>query len=432
MKTKFTKITLTIIVLLGFSMSAQDVNQVNKTYTKEIEKIIINKKVQLALQHIDESDKETIKNMIVLNEIPAPPFKETKRAEKFKEMFLEAGIDSVWIDAEGNVLALRKGKNRNKTLVLDAHMDTVFPEKTNVTVKIEGQKYSAPGIGDNTRGMAMILATLKAMNHASIQTESDIVFVGTVGEEGLGDLRGVKHLFSKASDIKIDSWISIDGGGNGRIINGGLGSKRYKTIFKSKGGHSWGAFGLANPHHALGNAIAFFIKDATKYVTIDGPKTTFNVGRIGGGTSVNSIPFESWMEVDMRSLSPKRLLEIDSIFKASMKRAEKVYNASGIKDKVILEMKPIGNRPSGNLPSNIPLIQRAIASASYLGITPKLSTGSTNSNIPIARNIPAITISRGGKGSGAHSLDETWTNKEGTKNIKLALIITLAEAGLVN
>ncbi len=432
MSIKLSQTLITLMILSGIYVNAQNAIAVKPSLTKSIIKLGENKSVQKAIQTIDEIEAETINNMITLTEIPAPPFKETKRAEKFVEMFTNTGIDSVWIDAVGNVLALRKGKKRNKTIVLDAHIDTVFPEETDVTVKKDGKTYTAPGIGDNTRGMAMLIAVLDSMNKASIDTEEDIVFVGTVGEEGLGDLRGVKHLFSDKSDIKVDSWISIDGGGKGRITNGGLGSKRYKAVFKGKGGHSWGAFGLANPHHTIGKAIDYFVQEATKYTNIEGPKTSFNIGRMGGGTSVNSIPFESWMEVDMRSLSPKRLLEIDSIFKKSMKKAASIYNASGIKDKVTLEIVPIGDRPSGSLPETTPLVQRAVAVASYLKIPPVLSTGSTNSNIPIAKNVPAITISRGGKGSGAHSLNETWTNIDGNKNIKMALMITLAEAGIAD
>ncbi len=433
MNTKFSRIIIGV-VMLSCSIHSYAQNDIiaKKQYNKEIALLTQDKTVQLAMQTIDASDDETIKNMILLTEIPAPPFKEINRAKKFVEMFTKTGIDSIWIDTVGNVLALRKGKKRNKIVVLDAHIDTVFPEETEVTVKKEGHTYSAPGIGDNTRGMAMLIAVLKAMNASKIETEADVVFVGTVGEEGLGDLRGVKHLFSSASDIKIDSWISIDGGDDGRIINGGLGSKRYKAIFKGKGGHSWSAFGLANPHHAIGNAISLFVEEATKYTNIKGPKTSFNIGRMGGGTSVNSIPFESWMEVGMRSLSPERLVKIDSIFKTSMSTAEKRYNNSGVKDKIALEIIPIGDRPSGTLPETMPLVQRAIAAASYLDIQPRLSTGSTNSNIPIAKNIPAITISRGGKGNGAHALHESWTNIQGPKSIKMALIITLAEAGLKN
>ncbi|WP_159023727.1 M20/M25/M40 family metallo-hydrolase [Formosa sp. L2A11] len=431
MMTKFLKAVLICLVLCCFTAYSQDNLVANKSATKIINKLVKNKSVKLALQTIDNTDKQTIADMILLTEIPAPPFKEANRAKKFAEMFTEIGVDSVWTDKEGNVLALRKGQKRDKTIVLDAHMDTVFPIETDVTVKVEGNTYTAPGIGDNTRGMALILAVLRAMNTAQIKTDADIVFVGTVGEEGLGDLRGVKYLFSDESDLKIDAWISVDGGSPGRIINGGLGSKRYKAVFSGKGGHSWGSFGLANPHHALGKAITIFTENASEYISHEGEKTSFNIGRIGGGTSVNSIPFESWMEVDMRSLSQKRLSEMDSIFKTSMKQAETLYNATNIEDKVTLKLISIGDRPSGKLSENEPLIQLAIAANVAMGISPFLTTSSTNGNIPIAKNIPAITLSKGGKGRRAHSLDENWTNFEGTKNIKTAFLITLSQAGFV-
>lgn len=430
MNSKLFRIVLVVTFFCYGYNYGQNTLTANKRQVTEMKKITKAKSVQKALQMIDDIDGQTIKNMIILTEIPAPPFKEAKRAGKLVEMFTEVGIDSIWIDKVGNVLALRKGTKGNKIIVLDAHIDTVFPEGTDVTVKVEGNTYIAPGIGDDTRGVAMLIAVLDAMNKSSIKTEEDIVFIGSVGEEGLGDLRGVKYLFSKNSDIKIDSWISIDGGDSGRIINGGLGSKRYKVVFKGKGGHSWGAFGLANSHHALGKAIEIFTKEASIYTQKEGAKTSFNIGRIGGGTSVNSIPFESWMEVDMRSLSPQRLIEMDAILKKSMNRATKEYNNSGVKDKITLEMIPIGDRPSGETSIDTPLIQRVIASASYVGISTQLQTSSTNSNIPISKNVPAVTISRGGKSTRAHSLDEKWTNIDGAKNIKMPLLILLAEAGL--
>jgi len=287
----------------------------------------------------------------------------------------------------------------------------------------------APGIGDDTRGLVVVLTTLRALTKNQIQTEADLLFVGSVGEEGLGDLRGVRHLFENGN-IKIDSWISIDGGSIGRVNNKGLGSKRYKAIFKGPGGHSWGAFGLANPHHAIGKAIDYFTAEATKY-TDSGARTSFNVGRMGGGTSVNSIPFESWMEVDMRSVSPDRLNEIDGIFKAAMDRALNDYNATVKKGpKLTLELVQIGDRPSGELETSLALVQRSMAATKFFGEEPQLTRGSTNSNIPISKGIPAVTLGRGGIGSSAHSLHEWWMNKNGADAIKLALLITVAEAGL--
>jgi acetylornithine deacetylase/succinyl-diaminopimelate desuccinylase-like protein len=313
---------------------------------------------------------------------------------------------------------------------VDAHLDVVFPEGTNATVTHVGDTLKAPGIGDDTRGLAMLISLLKAMNKSEIQTQKDLLIVGTVGEEGLGDLRGMKYLFNE-SGLDIDSWIAIDGGDIGRISNAGLGSKRYKVIVRGKGGHSWGDFGLANPHHALGKIISTFSSDAWAYTSGSIPKTSFNVGRMGGGTSVNSIPFESWMEVDMRAIDPKNLDEIEDLFKNAVEKAITEYNSSGIKGEVTYELVQIGDRPSGELSPSLPLIQKAMAATEYFGVEPKLGRGSTNINIPVSKGIPSVCIGRGGKGGGAHSLHEWYLNDEtGPESIKLALLITLAEAGL--
>ena len=421
-----------ILFLISIIVFAQDeINvKVNPPYQKQIKKIVNNKKVKQAFEIIDQIDEETINDLIELTEIPAPPFMEEKRAERFMEMLKAAGADKVWIDEEGNVLALRKGTaNNGKTIALDAHLDTVFPEGTDVKVKMKGDTLFAPGVGDDTRGLSMVIAILKSMEKAGIETESDVVFVGSVGEEGLGDLRGVKHIFEK-KEITADAWIAIDGGDIGRINNMGLGSYRYKVTFKGPGGHSWGAFGLANPHHAAGLAMAYFDQAAGEF-TAQGPRTSYNVGRIGGGTSVNSIPFESWMEVDMRSVSPESLDKIDAIFKESMYKALEDYNKTVKKgEKLTVDIEKIGERPSGELSENLPLIQKAIAATQHFGAEPNLTRGSTNSNIPISLGIPAITIGRGGKGGGAHSLEEWWLNDNGAESIKLALLILLSEAGL--
>ena len=422
---------LTAILFLTFlsiNLFAQKA-EVEKSYTKEIKNLTLEKQLEKAFQVIDELEPQSQSDLVLLTEIEAPPFKETKRALKYKEMLEEAGADRVWIDEVGNVLALKKGTKGGRTVALDAHLDTVFPEGTDVKVKYKGDTMCAPGIGDDTRGLVVVLTTLRALNKAEIQTEADLLFVGTVGEEGLGDLRGVRHLF-ESGEVKIDSWISIDGGSIGRVNNQALGSKRYKAIFKGPGGHSWGAFGLGNPHHAIGKAIDYFTQDASKF-TAEGSRTSFNVGRMGGGTSVNSIPFESWMEVDMRSVSPDRLNQIDKIFKDAMNRALVDYNNSGIKgEKLTLVLEQIGDRPSGELATSLALVQRSMAATEYFGEEPSLTRGSTNSNIPISLGIPAVTLGRGGVGSDGHSLTEWWLNKNGADAIKLALLVTVAEAGL--
>ncbi len=407
---------------------AQEKPKIQKKYTKAINKLVKNKKVINAFKIIDKIDDETMADLIQLTEVNAPPFKEEKRALVFKKMIEEAGADKIWIDKVGNVLALRKGVNSSKLIALDAHLDIVFPERTDVTVKKVGDTLKAPGIGDDTRGLSMVIAVLKAMNQANIETKHDLLFVGSVGEEGLGDLRGMKYIFNE-SELKIDAWISIDGGSIGRINNAALGSKRYKVILKGKGGHSWGNFGLANPHHALGKVIEQFTLAAAQY-TSSGPKTSFNIGRIGGGTSVNSIPFESWMEVDMRSISATRLDEIEKLFLKTVEQAVNDYNDTNIKDNITLVLEKIGDRPSGALSPDLPLIQKAMSATAFFGVEPTLTIGSTNASIPIAKGIPAICIGRGGKGGGAHSLHEWFINDNGAEAIKLAFLITLSEAEL--
>ena len=423
---------ISMLLISVLSVSAQNGKAISaqSTYKAQIEKISNDKKVQMAFEIIKQLEPTTMKELIELTEIPAPPFMEQKRAERFMQMLKNAGIDSIWTDEVGNVLALRKGKGNGKTVLIEGHLDTVFPMDTDVKVKMKGDTLFAPGIADDTRALSVVLTVVKAMNQAKISTESDILFAGTVGEEGLGDLRGIKHIF-KSGNQKIDSHIALDGGDISGLVTNGLGSVRYKIIFNGPGGHSWGAFGLANPHHAMGKAIDYFNTAAAKFVE-DGPKTSYNVGRIGGGTSVNSIPFETWMEVDMRSLGPEKLKGIEQILLNQVNKALDDYN-SGIKTgaKLTVQFEKIGERPSGVQKEDLPLIQRAIAAIEYFKAKPSLGTGSTNSNTPISIGIPSITIGRGGKGGNAHSLDEWWINENGAEAIKFALLILIAEAGLV-
>lgn len=424
-------IAFLLLIVPVFVYAQEEEIPVAKKYTKEVKRLTKSPLLQQAFRYIEETDEQTIEDLITLTEIPAPPFKEEKRAEAFKSMLEEIGVDSAWIDEVGNVLALRKGKVGNKTVALDAHLDTVFPEGTNTKVKISGDTLFAPGVGDDTRGLSMVLAMLRAMNEYNIETEADILFIGTVGEEGLGDLRGVKHLFSEQGP-EIDAWIAIDGGDLGRVNYKGLGSHRYRVTFRGPGGHSWGAFGLGNPHHALGATIKYFV-DAADAFTDHGAKTSYNVGRIGGGTSVNSIPFESAMEIDMRSLSPVRLDSMDIILEQAVQKGLDEQNRIRREgNPVAVKMEMIGNRPSGELSPDLPLIQRALAALEPFETEPRITRGSTNSNTPIALGIPAVTIGRGGEGQWAHSLLEWWANKDGHKSIQYALLVLMAESGMAS
>lgn len=425
------KFSLLFTALLVFNISySQDDNLiVDDIYTKSIKKISRNAKVKKAFNYIIDIEEKTIKNHIELTEIEAPPFKEERRAKEFAERLKLAGIENVWIDSIGNVIGFLKGSVGNKNIAVDAHIDTVFPEGTDVKVRVKNDTLFAPGIGDDTRGLAMILTLAETIKKNNIEPINNIIFIGTVGEEGLGDLRGVRYLF-KNKTPKIDSWIAIDGGSIGRVNNQALGSYRYEVIFDGPGGHSWGAFGLVNPHHALGSGIKNFINKADVY-TSSGPKTSYNVGVINGGTSVNSIPFKSSMLIDIRSIEPNRLDHMEEILYNSMQEALKEQNKmkrSG--PDLTLTINKIGNRPSGIVEESVPLIQKTIAATQYMGVEPRLTIGSTDSNIPISLGVPAVTIGRGGDGGGAHSLDEWWINKEGYKSIQLALLILLSESGI--
>jgi len=425
------KFSLLFTGLLVFNISySQDDNLiVDDIYSKSIKKISRNAKVKKAFNYIIDIEEKTIKNHIELTEIEAPPFKEERRAKEFAERLKLAGIENVWIDSIGNVIGFLKGSVGNKNIAIDAHIDTVFPEGTDVKVLVKNDTLFAPGIGDDTRGLAMILTLAETIKKNNIEPINNIIFIGTVGEEGLGDLRGVRYLF-KNKTPKIDSWIAIDGGSIGRVNNQALGSYRYEVIFDGPGGHSWGAFGLVNPHHALGSGIKNFINKADAY-TSSGPKTSYNVGVINGGTSVNSIPFKSSMLIDIRSIEPNRLNDMEEILYNSMQEALKEQNEmkrSG--PDLTLTINKIGNRPSGIVEESVPLIQKTIAATQYMGVEPRLTIGSTDSNIPISLGVPAVTIGRGGDGGGAHSLDEWWINKEGYKSIQLALLILLSESGI--
>jgi tripeptide aminopeptidase len=396
----------------------------------EVARIAQRPDVVRAFRFIEQQNARARQELITLTEIPAPPFGEERRARAYAQMLREAGADSVWIDEIGNVIALRRGTGRGRVVAMAGHLDTVFPEETDVTVKVRGDTLYAPGIGDDTRGLVVVLHALRAMVEANIRTEADQLFIGTVGEEGLGDLRGVKHLFRQGGP-RIDAFIAIDGGSDNGITNEGLGSKRYRVAFTGPGGHSWGAFGTANPIHALGRAIAMFDTAAARFTSSPGGRTSYNVGRIGGGTSVNSIAFEAWAEVDMRSVSQERLLAIDALFRSTMQRALDQQNAMPRRGEPLrVEIELVGDRPSGETPRGTPLLERAIAVTQMFGHQPSLGASSTDSNTPIALGIPAITIGRGGVGGEAHAPGEWWLDRESWKAVQRALLIALAEGSL--
>lgn len=385
-----------------------------------------------ALTSIKATNAWTLDQQISICEIPAPPFQEASRAEEFRKRLASLGLTNVRIDSVGNVIGERAGTAPRgpdaPTVVLSGHLDTVFPIETDVKVRHVGDTLKGPGIVDDCRGLAVLLAVAKALNDANIKTPGTIVFVGTVGEEGPGNLRGVRHLVDRELRYQIDHFISVDGGGFG-VVNQAVGSYRYRVSVIGPGGHSYGAFGMPNPIHALGRAIAK-IGDVQVPRT---PKTTFNVGIIEGGTSVNSIADTASFDLDMRSESPEALAVLDTEVQQLLAEAVAEEQARWPNSQVKLAIKidTIGIRPAGTQPDTIRIVRVARETASRLGKTVSIRASSTDANIPIARGIPSITIGGGGSSSGAHSLGEWYLDgPDGYLGPQWAALIVTSLAGL--
>jgi len=387
-------------------------------------------RLQQARAFIKADHERFVRELVTLTEIPAPPFKEERRARAYLEMLKEHGLSDVEMDQEGNVMGVRKGTGGAPMLAVLAHLDTVFPEGTDVKVKREGTRLMAPGVGDDTRALALMLSVIRAMNAAKFTTAGDVLFVGNVGEEGEGDLRGVKFLLQRGKyKDRIKRFLAIDGGDQGGITRGGVGSKRYRVTYKGPGGHSYGAFGLVNPAYAMATAIARF----SDLQVPSSPKTTFNVGVVNGGTSVNSIPSEVSMDVDMRSESCAELKKVDDAFLAIVKGsvADENRARSTREGSVQADPKVIGERPCGETSTEAPILKTTAAVVQAFGLKPTFSVSSTDSNIPMSLGIPALTIGRGGPGGRSHSPDE-WTDVEAggvAKSVEVVLGIILAVAG---
>jgi tripeptide aminopeptidase len=383
--------------------------------------------VRAALDAVRRDNAWTLEQQRTLCEIPAPPFKEAARGAELARRFQALGLANVRTDAVGNVIGERPGSGRGPTVVLSGHLDTVFPEGTDVSVTVEGTRMRGPGIGDDCRGLAVLLATARALDAGKVRTDGTILFVGTVGEEGEGNLRGVRHLFGQELKGKVDYFLSVDGTGFD-VTSGAVGSNRYTVRYIGPGGHSYGAFGMPNPTHALGRAIA---KIAELRVPAS-PKTTFNVGVVEGGTSVNSISGEASMDVDLRSESPVALDSLDRAVRAALDAALTEERARWPASSRPLEMRvdTIGLRPAGAQPDSARIVRVALEAARALGKSSTTGTSSTDANVPIALGIPAITIDGGGTGGGSHSLGEWYDDgADGYVGPQWAALIVTTLAG---
>jgi tripeptide aminopeptidase len=379
-------------------------------------------RVKSAIDRIRRSEPQLLEEQIRLCEIPAPPFKEARRAEYFRQALQSLGLKNVRIDRAGNVVGERTGIASGPHLVFSAHLDTVFGEEVDVRTTRAGAVIKGPGISDDCRGLAVLLGVVGALQEEQIQTAGPITFVGTVGEEGLGDLRGVKEIFSGRLKERIDRFVSVDGAGLG-ITHIGVGSLRYRVSFKGPGGHSYGDFGVANPVHAMGRAIARIADIQVPSL----PKTTFNVGRIGGGTSVNSIPAEAWMEVDLRSSDSAALTALDAAIQKALDAALAEENERwGNRGRLTVSKTLVGNRPAGRVDANTPIVQAAISVTRALGLPVSLDEGSTDANLAMSLGVPAITVDGGGSAVGTHSRDEAFDSTDSWQGTARALLLALA------
>ncbi len=386
------------------------------------ERLLADAAVRIALEAARHGEPQVLIDQVRLCQIAAPTFHEAQRAGEMRALFETLGLRNVRIDALGNVIGERPGQQARPHLLLAAHLDTVFPEGTDLAVTREGEVLKGPGIGDNCRGLAAMLGVIRALDAGKIVTPGSITFVANVREEGLGNQGGVRHLLDGEFRGRVDRFLSIDGSGLG-FTHLAVGTQRYRVTFLGPGGHSYYAFGTANPMHAMGRAVA---EIADIQVPAD-PKTTFSIGRTGGGTSINSIAFEAWLEIDMRSHDPASLRALIAAVKQAVAHAVDRENGRwNGRGAVSAEWKELGAAPAGMMPPSSPIVEAAASVTRALGLPIVTFPSTTDANVPISLGIPALTIDGGGNGSGGHSLKETFVSTDSWKGTQRALLLAIA------
>lgn len=372
-------------------------------------------------------DERLLGTQVALSEIPAPTGGEQERGAFVAERFRRIGLDDVRVDDVGNVLGVRAGSDHLAPIVMCAHLDTIFPAGTPVRVERDGPQLAGPGIVDNSRGLAAMLALAEVIDGTALRTRHPILFAATVGEEGAGDLRGVKHLFAHAAEQPA-ACIALDGAGDDRIVTRALGARRFRVTFHGAGGHSWASFGVPNPVHAAGATAAKLAALPLPRT----PRTTLSVCRIGGGLSVNAIPDEAWIEIDLRSSSTTVLercsLEIQQAVRVAV-REENLRRSPGTAP-LSSSITVIGDRPCGEVDARHPLVHAAMQATKAIGRMPELATASTDANVPISLGVPAIAIGAGGRGGGVHTSAEWYDNADGALGVARALTVLVAAAEL--
>lgn len=386
-----------------------------------------NARVRAALEWLGHNLSWINDTQARLTEIPAPPFQEKERAVAVGEVLAEAGLN-VHSDKMGNVIGEFPGANENEIILLSAHLDTVFPAGTDVKVHRDGNRMIAPGISDNGTGIAALVAIARALESSHVKPVRTILFAGNVGEEGEGNLRGMRELVDTYKS-KLKAVIVLDGSGTDHVTTKALASRRLEATITGPGGHSWSDFGMPNPINALIRGSLRFIN--TKVPS--GPRTTFNIGQIEGGTSVNSVPYEAKIKVDIRSENEGELGRLEEALRESI--------AAGVRDEMApprdrskgnLEWKVelLGSRPGGELPNDSRLLAALRSADEMVGNQSRLERSSTDANIPLSQGIDAISIGAGGMGGGAHSLQEWYDATGREEGLKRALLTVLGISGV--
>ncbi|WEG13563.1 M20/M25/M40 family metallo-hydrolase [Pullulanibacillus sp. KACC 23026] len=386
--------------------------------------------VKEALAFLKEDNERTANEQIEITAVPAPTFSEETRGQFYKKKLEALGLETIEVDEVGNIFGIRRGVGDGPRLVVSAHLDTVFPDGTDTVAKWKDGRIYAPGISDDGRGLAVVLTLIRALKASKVETTGDILFGVTVGEEGLGDLRGVKALFKNRQDI--DGFISVEPGSPTETTYLATGSLRYRVTYTGRGGHSFGDFGTPSAIHAMGRAIAM-ISDLE---TSSDPKTTFNVGTVSGGTSVNTIAQEAVMVIDLRSTSQEELLVLDKRVLEVLQQAADAENRRWESDSIKVKIEAVGNRPAGQQPADAVIVQAALAATKAIGFEPELDPpSSTDSNVPISLGIPAVTLGGGGDCGGIHTLDEYFDPTDayyGPQRILLTILSLVGVSGKVS
>lgn len=407
-----------------------EIPSINESVLQAMKVLATDPKIQKGLQIAKDQASFAMQEQVELCEIASPTFEEATRAKEIARRMEQYGLTDVSIDEIGNVVGVRKGTGNGPVLVIDAHMDTVFPMGTDVKVRREGDTYYAPGIGDNTSGCRALLQLIRCFNEADIKTEGDILFVGTVGEEGNGDIRGAKFIVK--GDRQVDGYIAIDSFSEGVVVNGGVGCHRWRVSIDGKGGHSFMDFSqIPSAIHAMchaGHLIDHLVPPSEPY-------TTFNIGTIKGGTSVNTIAPHCEVDIDIRSISNDELLKLEAqifeVLDAGVEEENKRWGITDPEKMLTLTKTQIGDRPAGSRDGGCPVIQCALSAQKVLGIElTQYGPSATDANAPISKNIPAACLGSGGLSEKFHTLDEYFVDRDSYKGPQLVFLAACMLVGV--